>query len=172
VQTNSRLLFVFPSRLRVCLFALLGITSLTGCVQRQLTVQSNPPGAIVFLNDREMGRTPFSHKFLWYGTYDVVLRKDGYQTLKTSADVNPPIWQWVPLDAVTDFLPLHEEHVIQFDLKPDQPVDATALIVRGQVLQQQLQSTALTVNKAVLAVHPTTRAATEATTQATTQPGQ
>jgi hypothetical protein len=138
---------------------------ISGCVQRQLTVRSNPSGAIVYLNDREMGRTPFTHKFLWYGTYDVVLRKDGYETLKTYADVNAPLWQWVPLDAVTDFLPLTDDHVIEFDLKPEQPVDAVALIARGQVLQQQLQSTGLTVNKAVLAVHPTSRAATQSTTK-------
>lgn len=137
---------------------------MNGCVQRELTVQSNPSGAIVLLNDREMGRTPFTHSFLWYGTYDVVLRKDGYQTMKTSADVNAPFWQWVPLDAVTNFLPLRDEHVIRFDLKPEPPLDVTALIARGQILQQQLQSTGRTVNKEVLQVHPMPRATSKPTT--------
>ena len=63
-----------------------------GCVQREMNVQSNPPGAVVYLNDREMGRTPFTKQFLWYGNYDVVLRKEGYQTLKTNAEITAPFW--------------------------------------------------------------------------------
>jgi hypothetical protein len=38
---------------------------LIGCMQRELVVQSDPPGAIVSLNDREVGRTPFKKTFLW-----------------------------------------------------------------------------------------------------------
>ena len=29
-----------------------------GCVQRKLTVRTDPPGALVFLNDQEIGRSP------------------------------------------------------------------------------------------------------------------
>ena len=67
---------------------------LLGCVQRQMTVLTNPPGAVVYLNDREMGRTPFTKDFLWYGNYDVVIRKEGFATLKTTAEVTAPIWQF------------------------------------------------------------------------------
>ena len=128
-----------------------------------MNITSNPTGAVVFLNDREMGRTPFKRQFLWYGTYDVVVRKEGYQTLKTTAAIEPPIWQWVPIDALTDFLPLRDEHDVRFDLKPSAPLDPAALLVRGQIMQTDLQSSEHTVNRSVLAVHP-------ATTRATTQP--
>ena len=133
----------------------------SGCVQRQLTVTSNPTGAVVYLNDRELGRTPFQHKFQWYGTYDVVVRKDGYETLKTYANVIAPFWQWVPLDALTDFLPLTDEHALQFSLQPEQPVDPSALVLRGQQMQEDLQSSVHTLNRAALEVHPTSKPATQ-----------
>jgi hypothetical protein len=109
-----------------------------GCVQREMVVISDPPGAVVTLNDREMGRTPFKKQFLWYGNYDVVLRKDGYQTLKTTAEITAPIWQFVPFDLITDFLPLRDEETISFKLKPDSPTDPMLLLKRGQEMQRDL----------------------------------
>ena len=141
-----------------------------GCIQRQLTVHSDPEGAVVFLNDREMGRTPFTREFLWYGNYDVVLRMDGYQTLKTVAPVNAPIWQFVPFDAITDFLPLKDEHTISFKLKPDAPVDPQLLVQRGFEMQQELESSQHTVRHSVLDVHPPPVKATLSTTEPTTEP--
>ena len=32
----------------------------TGCVRRRLTVRSNPPGALVYIDDRPIGKTPVS----------------------------------------------------------------------------------------------------------------
>jgi hypothetical protein len=141
-----------------------------GCVQRQMTVLSEPEGAVVYLNDREMGRTPFTHEFLWYGNYDVVLRMDGYKTLKTIAVVNAPIWQLVPLDAITDFLPLKDQHTIAFTLKPDAPVDPQVLVERGYQMQQELESSQHTVRHSVLDVHPTSQPASQPTTQPASQP--
>jgi hypothetical protein len=139
----------------------------TGCVQRQMTVVSEPSGALVYMNDREIGRTPFTRNFQWYGTYDVVLRKDGYQTQKTSADVFPPFWQFPPLDAVTDFLPLKDAHTIKLTLRPEQPVDPVALMQRGLNMQSDLQSSEHTVHRAVLEVHPTPASTTQPATQPT-----
>jgi hypothetical protein len=47
---------------------------LTGCVERKLTIGSDPAGAILLLNDVEVGRTPVTVPFTWYGDYDVRLR--------------------------------------------------------------------------------------------------
>jgi hypothetical protein len=57
----------------------------SGCVERELTVTSEPPGAIVYIGDREVGRTPITTPFTWYGDYDIILRREGYQTLNTHA---------------------------------------------------------------------------------------
>jgi len=69
-----------------------------GCVRRTLTINSDPQGALVYLNDAEVGRTPVSVDFLWYGDYDVILRKEGYATLQTNERVNEPWYQVPPID--------------------------------------------------------------------------
>lgn len=65
---------------RVLYFAALATTaagiSLSGCVERKITVISNPEGALLTLNDVEVGRTPVTVPFTWYGDYDVQIRAD------------------------------------------------------------------------------------------------
>lgn len=55
-------------------FAAALFCGLTGCVERKLTIGSDPEGAILLLNDVEVGRTPVTVPFTWYGDYDVRLR--------------------------------------------------------------------------------------------------
>jgi PEGA domain len=90
-----------------------------GCVRRELTVTSDPPGALVFLNDQEVGRTPLTRPFTFYGTYDVRVRKEGYQTLKTKSLVLAPWWQWVPIDLFAEALPLTDRQTKHFVLQVD-----------------------------------------------------
>jgi len=130
--------------LRTAFFALLSVGALCagGCVQRTLTVRSDPPDALVYLNDIEVGRTPLTRSFLWYGTYDVELRKEGFESIKTTANVWAPWWQWVPIDFLAEFLPLHDHHEIPYKMKePAQvQVDPQELARRGLELRAQLQA--------------------------------
>ena len=158
-----------PSRLGTGI-ALTIAAVLTGCVTRTLDVQSDPPGALVLLNDREVGRTPFRRDFTWYGPYDVVVRKDGYRSLKTTADVIAPFWQWVPFDAITDFLPLHDEQPLRFKLVPDTVDNPASVLARGESFADQMESGAHTVRKDVLHVDPTTKPTTRPTPRPTTRP--
>lgn len=113
-----------------------------GCVEQVLTVKSTPPGALVYLNGTEVGRTPMTRDFTWYGDYDVELRKEGYQTLKTHAQLTAPWWNWVPLDLFANLLPLTDHQHIAFTLKPasTQPADPQAMLQRAAKLQAQLES--------------------------------
>ncbi len=119
----------------------LGCALAGGCIHRQLTVKSDPPGALVELNGREVGRTPMTREFLWYGDYDVALRLEGYQTVKTHARVYAPWWQWVPLDFFTSMLPVTDEHRLIYTLTPatTRPGDAEALLRRAARMKSQLQ---------------------------------
>jgi hypothetical protein len=121
---------------------LLSLALLGGCVQRKLTVQSDPPGALVYLNDQEIGRTPFTRDFTWYGAYEVAVRKDGYQPLLTRDTIVAPWWQWVPIDFAAEFLPLTDHRTMSFALKPatTQPTDTADLLARAHQAQQLLQS--------------------------------
>jgi hypothetical protein len=142
--------------------ALLVLTS--GCVQRRLTVKSDPPGALVSLNGDEIGRTPVTRDFTWYGTYDVELRHDGYETLKKKGRVIAPIWQWVPFDLLAELLPLTDRHTLSYRMHPiDESRDnPEQMLDRAQHLQGMLESSGYTT------VHPSTsRPATRPATRAT-----
>jgi hypothetical protein len=122
------------------------LTSAGGCIERILTVQTDPPGALVELNGQEMkGRTPVTQDFTWYGTYDIILRLENYQTLKTTAKVFPPIYEWIPLDLVTDLLPflIRDHHVVSYTLTPQPPASqpSPGIIERAIQLRAQMDTT-------------------------------
>ena len=64
---------------------LAGAVLITSCSSTTL-IQSNPPGAKVYLNDEAVGTTPYTHKDKKIvGTTTIVkLEKEGYQSLTTS----------------------------------------------------------------------------------------
>jgi len=76
-----------------------------GCVERRLMITSEPPGALVFLNDQEVGRTPLEVPFTWYGVYDVKLEQEGYQTLLTQLEAERPWWEAPGPDLFAEALP-------------------------------------------------------------------
>lgn len=73
------------SRSILILCIVLFAPALTGCVERLITVRSQPPGALVHLNDEEIGRTPVTVPFKFYGTYDVRLEHEGDWVSATEA---------------------------------------------------------------------------------------
>jgi hypothetical protein len=130
---------------RVVIIALLLLLS-AGCVRRSLTVKSDPPGALVYLNGVEVGRTPMTRDFTWYGTYDVVLRKEGFETLKTQGKVIAPWWQWVPIDLFAELLPLHDKRELAYTMRPyaQATIDPQQMLARGEAMEKQLQSSKYT----------------------------
>ena len=113
--------------MRALFLLLICLVLATGCgVHRTLTITSEPPGALVYLNGLEVGRTPVQRDFVWYGTYDVQLRKDGFETLKTRGKVIAPWWQWVPIDLFAELMPfhLHDRQSMHFTLEPQLQVAA------------------------------------------------
>lgn len=114
-----------------------------GCVQRELTITTEPPGAIVYLNDVEVGRTPVTRPFVFYGTYDVVVRKEGYETLKTQHLVLAPWWQWVPIDLVAEVLPLTDRQSMAFTLKAQtaEPANPAEMLQRAAELRAKFTTT-------------------------------
>ena len=125
---------------RQTLLILIFSLSLTGCVERFITVDTTPSNAIVSLNGREIGASPITVPFTWYGQYEVTIRKDGYQTLITSKKADAPIYQWPPLDLFTECLlpfTLTDHHRWNFDLTEQTLADPDALIERAQSLRRQ-----------------------------------
>jgi len=112
-----------------------------GCVQRTMSINSEPPGALVYLNGQEVGRTPMRTDFLWYGTYDIELRKEGYETLKTRQQTIAPWWQWVPFDLVAEFFPLRDDRAYNYALTQagDPAIDQDQILARAAALRAMVE---------------------------------
>ena len=111
-----------------------------GCeTQRTIRITSEPSGALVHLNDEEVGRTPVTVPFKFYGTYGVRLQHDGYDTLATTAEADAPWWEQPGPDLLAAVVPDTKNRVAwHFVLEPAVPVaeqDADALIDRARQLR-------------------------------------
>lgn len=93
--------------------------ALAGCVEREMTITSEPEGALVYVSDREVGRTPAKVPFTWYGDYDIIIRRDGYKTLNTHADIIPPWYEVPPLDLFSQIAPwtYYDRRALHFRLE-------------------------------------------------------
>lgn len=122
------------------------LLALGGCVERNLRINSDPQGARVFVNDREVGVTPVKLSFLWYGDYDIILRRPGFQTLKTHHHVSAPWYEHPPIDLVAECLipvTIKDEHVLptyRLEPAPTPAVDEVvqrAVQLRAQALSEE-----------------------------------
>jgi hypothetical protein len=123
----------------MALLGLLFCTCYGGCVERRLTVRSNPPGALVYVDDYEIGVTPVSTSFIYYGTRKIRLVKDGYETLTVMQSIPPPWYEYVPVDFVSEnFVPgqIRDQRFLDFQLKPQMIVPTDQLLSRAEQLRR------------------------------------
>lgn len=125
------------------MFPLFACLFIVGCVERMITVTSKPPGALVWLNGQEVGSTPVTTGFTWYGKYDVAIRKETFETVRTSRETPVPIYQWPGLDFLSEALlpmKLVDRHNWHFNLSPQEPAKTDDLIGRAQNLREQIEN--------------------------------
>ncbi len=79
--------------------------ALGACVERKVSFTSTPPGALVWLNEREIGRTPCQAEIVHFGTYDVRLELDGFEPIVTHRDADGNAWDNPPLDFFAEIWP-------------------------------------------------------------------
>lgn len=118
-----------------------------GCVERRMTIRSNPPGALVYVDDQPdpIGVTPVSHDFVYYGTRKFRLVKDGYETLTVKQSIPTPWYEYVPLDFVSENLvpgQIHDQRYMDFQLRPQVVVPADQLLARAEELRRGVHATA------------------------------
>jgi PEGA domain len=118
-----------------CLAACLNTT---GCVRRRLTVRTFPAGAQVFVDNQEIGTTPCSASFLYYGTREIKVVKDGYRTETLFQKIYPPWYQIPPLDFVTENVvpnEIRDERIVDVQLVPEEIVPQQRLLDNAQALR-------------------------------------
>jgi hypothetical protein len=131
----------------VVLLALFCCAGPAGCVRRRMTIRTFPPGAQVFVDDQEVGITPCSTAFVYYGTRKLTLIKDGYKTETLYQKFNPPWYQYPPLDFITENLlvtELRDERVVDVQMLPQEVVTPSALLQRAEGLRTSSRSGQIT----------------------------
>ncbi len=110
---------------------------LGGCVEREMKITTEPAGALVYVSDREVGRTPLTLPFTWYGDYDVQIRMDGYQTLRTHAEISPPWYEVPPLDLFSHMAPwtYRDERFLHYKLEKQPEVSDDELIKQAEEMR-------------------------------------
>ena len=125
---------------RSAILLLLVTLTQVGCVHRRVTINSNPSGALVRIDGKDIGYTPASIDYTWYGTREIQLLKDGYETQTQLVEIGAPWYQKFPLDFVSDnFLGTHvrDHRRFDFNMQPKQPDVASDVIQRGRSLRSE-----------------------------------
>ncbi len=129
----------------------------TGCVRRRLNVRSNPSGALVYVDNQQIGTTPCSVDFTYYGTREIRLIKPGYETLTVNQPIPMPWYQVPPLDFVSENLTpakIRDNRTVTYDLSPQIIVPTEQLIGRASQLRQETQAFPVTPAGATLPMGP------------------
>jgi hypothetical protein len=117
-----------------------------GCVERRFVINSEPQGALVYVNGQYLGATPVDFYYVYYGKYEFKVVKAGFEPLTVSQPVPPPWYEWPGIDFIAEnVVPVKLRDVRSFcyTLQPAQTVRpddllnrATQLRARGQGIGQ------------------------------------
>jgi len=122
---------------------LIGLMLLSsGCVRRRMTVRSDPPGAVVYVDEQRIGVTPVSAPFTYYGTRKIQLVKDGFETVTERHKFQTPWYELPGIDFFSENLWPYEtrdERVLDFHLPPQQSVAPTQVLSRAEQLRGNAQ---------------------------------
>jgi hypothetical protein len=141
----------------IALVGLLLCASQSGCVERRMTIRSNPPGALVYVDDYDIGITPVSTSFIYYGTRKIRLVKDGYETLTVMQPIPPPWYEFYGVDFVSEnFVPgqIRDQRVFDFQLKPQMLVPSDQLLSRAEQLRRGMHPAPVVAGPAAIAPGP------------------
>ncbi len=105
--------------LRLLSPAWIALAALCGACRttRTLEVESDPPGALVRLDEEVIGRTPLVHSFVHGGQRRLSLYLPGFRTWSRRVDLEMPWYDRFPLDILTEvILPLGLHHRFPFQV--------------------------------------------------------
>lgn len=123
----------------VCLALSLLVTTLqSGCVRRVMLIRSDPEGALVTVDRQAVGHTPVAVPFTYYGTREIRLEKDGYESIESKQRIRAPWYDWVPISFITNhfsFRELRDNRTFDYTLRPKPITDESALRDRADQMR-------------------------------------
>ena len=103
-----------------------------------MMIRSDPPGAVVYVDNYEIGTTPVATNFTYYGTRQIRLVKDGFETLTVMQPIRPPWYQIIPLDFIAENLipsEIRDQRTLNYQLAPQMMVPTEQLLERAENLR-------------------------------------
>ena len=117
-----------------------GIALFSGCVARRYTVRTDPPGALVIVNDEALGPSPASHSFEYYGDRKITLVLDNYETKTMIEPINAPWYD----NYLTEFFSenlipwtIRDEREFTYKLAPAQSPPEEEVSARAEALRSE-----------------------------------
>jgi hypothetical protein len=112
---------------------------MTGCVRRTIEITTSPEGALVWVNGREVGRTPVTVDFMHYGMYDLMIKKTGWEPIIDARKAPIPVTDMPGLDLLVEILPVDVHHTLHWhiDMEPRDESNA-ALLKRADHLRREI----------------------------------
>jgi PEGA domain len=117
-----------------------GLTA--GCVERRYVINSDPPGALVYVNGNYLGATPVDGYIIYYGKYKFTLVKDGYETLEVVQNYPPPWYEWPGADFLAENVypfKLRDVRCFHYTMQPLQTVRPDDVKQRAEQLRTRGQ---------------------------------
>jgi len=125
------------------LFCLATLILLSGCVERSLYLRSDPPGANVTVNGKDVGMTPLRMPFTTYGDYEIVMSAPDHQRLQEVVSVEAPWWETIVLDFFVENVwpwTVTDEHDISLKLQPLAALGESGVDRREKELRDRLRA--------------------------------
>ncbi len=111
---------------------------LSGCVQRRMIIRSQPEGALVSIDNQQVGQTPVPVPFTYYGTRQIQLQKEGFKTVKVEERIRPKWYDRAPISFFSNhfaFREIRDERILDFQLEPQSQVEENILMDRANELR-------------------------------------
>lgn len=124
---------------RFCLIAAC-LAPNAGCVVRRYTLRTNPPGATAIVNGEEIGPTPVSQSFTYYGDREITFLLDGHETKTVIQPMAAPWWDNLLTEFFSENLvpyTLRDEREFHYDLEPATSPRAGDLHERAEALRAE-----------------------------------
>jgi hypothetical protein len=129
------------------LFALFLIVTSSGCVRRRMMVRTNPPGATVSVDNQVIGTSPAATPFVYYGTREFRIERDGFRTETIRRRFNPPWYEFPGLDFISETLwpgEIRDERIIDVEMVPLTREPTENVVERADALRSQSRAGVVT----------------------------
>lgn len=121
--------------------------TITGCVRRRMMVRTNPPGATVSVDNQVIGTSPAATPFVYYGTREFRIERDGYRTETIRRQFHPPWYEFPGLDFISETLwpgEIRDERIIDVEMVPLTREPTENVIERAEALRNQSRAGVVT----------------------------